>query len=380
MGKKKEKRIKPVQFIPIVLILILVFSSQPVVAGGEDALLGDAELTPIPGSQGEGGPITLDLAIPFYSGCCYPLYAYDVSASLTLPRNIKVISGPEPQKFSKVEAAAGGEPTWVHITWVVKSMIAGEYSIDVTVDTQNCGSTQSSASVTVTEGCVMSIPEVYPEKPSTEKDVYVNIEAMSPMEGVFIDDAVLYYTTFDNEKKASNPKNETMFFGEDKSIEGTPIAMEPMEGRANFFTVRIPKQSSASYLHFWVVATDNLGKKTSSPAYALKVEDMDQANFVLNLAVWSPFIITIMGIIIMILLSKHFKKVDEKEEGMLVLGSHRISQKDTSVDLKKIYQKRWNRTLYLGFGFLFSAGMILLVWGILSNQLGELVYVLGGGL
>ena len=54
--------------------------------------------------------------------------------------------------------------------------------------------------------------------------------------------------------------------------------MEPMEDRANFFTVKIPKQSSASYLYFWMVATDNMGKKTTSPAYALKVEDMDQAN------------------------------------------------------------------------------------------------------
>ena len=36
--------------------------------------------------------------------------------------------------------------------------------------------------------------------------------------------------------------------------------------------------------------------------------------------------------------------------------------------------------LYLGFGLLFFLGMILLVLGILTHQLNDLIYVVGGGL
>ncbi|MEE9150214.1 MAG: hypothetical protein V3U20_00060, partial [Thermoplasmata archaeon] len=185
-------KIKISWYLVLMVVVGFVLSAQPVTAGGEDAQMGDIKLSPTPDTQGQGGPITIVLEIPFYSGCCYPLYAYDVSASLQLPRNMEVVSGPEPEKYKKVEAKAG-KPSWVQIKWVVKSMIAGTYTIDVTVTTQNCGSATGSTIVTITEGCVISIPEVYPEQPSTEREIYVNIEALSPMEGVLIDNMTLYY-------------------------------------------------------------------------------------------------------------------------------------------------------------------------------------------
>lgn len=359
------------------LILTLILSSQPVSAGGEDALLGDVELTPIPASQGEGGPITIEANIPFYSGCCYPLYAYDVSAALTLPSNVEIVSGPTPAKYSKVEATAGGEPTWVKIKWVVKSMEAGEYTMGVTVNTQNCGSSEGSAIITVTEGCVISIPEVYPEKPSTERELYINVEAMSPMEGVYIEEATLYYVTKGSELTNIKAKNEILNLGNSKTQEGVLIPMEPIPDKDNFFSAKVPKQDSFTYLHYWIVATDNHGNKTTSPVYILKVEDMAYSNFVLGLAIWTPIILLLLSIAIIVLLVRHSNKVDSRAKGLLVLGTSRLSQKGIKT---KFNLKRWNKKLYVAFGIFVTIGCVVFIWALTTDQLGELLYVIGGGM
>jgi hypothetical protein len=359
------------------LITTLVLSSQPVSAGGEDALLGDVELTPVPASQGEGGPITIEANIPFYSGCCYPLYAYDVTATLNLPSNVEIISGPSPAKHSKIEATAGGEPTWVKITWVVKSMVAGEYTIGVTVNTQNCGSSEDSAIITVTEGCVISIPEVYPEKPSTDRDLYINVEAMSPIEGIYIEKATLYYASKGSELTNVKAKNEILNLGKSKTQEGIPILMEPITDKENFFSVKVPKQDSFSYLHYWIVATDNHGNKTTSPVYILKIEDMAYSNFILGLAIWSPIILLLFSITIIVLLVRHSNKVDSEAKGLLVLGTSRLSQKGLKT---KFNLKRWNKRLYLAFGIFVTIGCLVFIWALTSDQLGELLYVIGGGM
>jgi hypothetical protein len=361
----------------VILIITLILSSQPVSAGGEDALLGDVELTPVPASQGEGGPITLEANIPFYSGCCYPLYAYDVSAALNLPSNVEIVSGPSPVKYSKVEATAGGEPTWVKITWVVKSMVAGEYTIGVTVSTQNCGSSEGSSLITVTEGCVISIPEVYPDKPSTERDLYINVEALSPIEGVYIEEATLYYVTKGSELGNVKAKSEILNYGKSKTQEGIPIPMEPMPDKENFFSAKVPKQDSFSYLHYWIVATDNHGNKTTSPVYVLKIEDMAYSNFVLGLAIWTPIILLLLSIVIIVLLVRHSNKVDSQAKGLLVLGTSRLSQKGLKT---KFNVKQWNKRLYVAFGILITIGIALMIWALTSNQLNELLYVIGGGM
>jgi hypothetical protein len=359
------------------LILILILSSQPVSAGGEDALLGDVELTPTPASQGEGGPISIEANIPFYSGCCYPLYAYDVTAELDIPSQMEIVSGPEPAKHSKVEATSGGEPTWVKISWVVKSMVAGEYEIDVSVSTSNCGSSEGSTSVLVTEGCVLSIPEVYPDAPSTERDLYINIQALSPMEGVHIESATFYYVSEDSELTGSKAKNEKITFGKSNSRNGEPITMVPIEDRENFFKVQVPRQNSFSYLHYWVVAEDNFGNTTTSPVYILKIEDMAYSNMILGLAIWSPMIIMIFTIIIIVLLVRLTNKVDSKAKGLLVLGTSRISQKGMKT---KFNSRQWNNRLYIAFGIFVTLGIILMIWALTSEQLNELLYVIGGGL
>jgi hypothetical protein len=369
-----------VWFLVLVVIGCLVLSAQPVTAGGEDATMGDTKLTPVPNTQGEGGPITLELEIPFYGGCCYPLFAYEVAGSLELPENMEMISGPEPQKFSEVQAKAGGEPEWVTIKWVVKSMVAGEYTVGATASTQNCGSASSTTTITITKGCVISIPEIYPEQPSTERETFINIEAMSPIEGITIDDVTLYYVTSESELKSLESEEDTLYFRNNKNKKGEPIPMNRAEDDGFLWSAKVPKQGSSSYVYYWVVAEDNNQNKTTSPVYTLNVEDLAFADLVLTITIWLPIILTIISIFVIILIVRYLNKVDMKKEGLLVLGSTKISHTEPSKNTDELYQRKLNVKLYAVFGILITIGIALLIWAVVSDELSDLIYVMGGGM
>jgi hypothetical protein len=369
-----------VWFLVLVVIGCLVLSAQPVTAGGEDATMGDTKLTPVPNTQGEGGPITLELEIPFYGGCCYPLFAYEVAGSLELPENMEMISGPEPQKFSEVQAKAGGEPEWVTIKWVVKSMVAGEYTVGATASTQNCGSASSTTTITITKGCVISIPEIYPEQPSTERETFINIEAMSRIEGITIDDVTLYYVTSESELKSLESEEDTLYFRNNKNKKGEPIPMNRAEDDGFLWSAKVPKQGSSSYVYYWVVAEDNNQNKTTSPVYTLNVEDLAFADLVLTITIWLPIILTIISIFVIILIVRYLNKVDMKKEGLLVLGSTKISHTEPSKNTDELYQRKLNVKLYAVFGILITIGIALLIWAVVSDELSDLIYVMGGGM
>jgi hypothetical protein len=369
-----------VWFLVLVVIGCLILSAQPVAAGGEDATMGDVKLTPVPDTQGEGGPITLELEIPFYGGCCYPLFAYEVAGSLELPENMNIISGPEPQKLSEVQAKAGGEPEWVTIKWVVKSMVAGEYTVGATASTQNCGSASSTTTITITKGCVISIPEIYPQQPSTEKETYINIEAMSPIEGITIDEVTLYYVASENELKSLESEEDTLYFGNNKNKMGEPISMDRAEDEGYLWNAKIPQQDSSSYVYYWVVAEDNNQNRTTSPVYTLNVEDLAFADMVLTITIWLPIILTIISIFVIILIVRYLNKVDTKKEGLLVLGSTRISRTEPGTKTDELSQRKLNVRLYAVFGILITIGIALLIWAIVSDELSDLIYVMGGGM
>jgi hypothetical protein len=351
-----------------------------VAAGGEDANMGDADLTATPDTQGQGGHITIEAAIPFYGGCCYALYGYDVTAVLDVPKDVQIVSGPDPQIISKVEAKAGGVPSYARFKWIVKSMSAGTYEIGVNVDSQNCGSTSGSTSITVTEGCVLSIPEVYPEQSSTKKKTFVNVQASSPIEGVEIDSVTLYYVTSQNKLSSPKPKDDIIFYGGDGSKKGTPISMELAEDDSGQWETSIPKQNEDTYLHYWVVATDNSGNATTSPAYVLDIEDMEYADFILTLAIWLPIILAIISVAIITMLLSLSTKVDIKQRGLLILGSSRVAKAEAAKKVDEGYLRKVNLRVYAVAGISIVAGVGILLWAILGGQLSEIIYVMGGGL
>jgi uncharacterized membrane protein len=114
--------------------------------------------------------------------------------------------------------------------------------------------------------------------------------------------------------------------------------------------------------------------------YTLNVEDLAFADLVLTITIWLPIILTIISVFIIIIIVRYMNKVDMKREGLLVLGSTKISQSEPSTNTDELYQRKLNVRLYAVFGILFTIGIALLLWAILSDQLSDLIYVMGGGM
>ena len=57
----------------------------------------------------------------------------------------------------------------------------------------------------------MTIPDVYPEIAPTNRDININVEASSPIEGVTIDDVTLFFIASDSELDITKPKMTSSF-------------------------------------------------------------------------------------------------------------------------------------------------------------------------
>ena len=177
------------------LIFITMCVMIPTVsAGGDDAEFNSIEPVATPRVQGMGGEITIRVKANFFGGCCYHLYAHDVSAELVLPDGVELISTPL-GTIDMVDSQPGGQPTSVSFSWKVSSSVPGSYDMDVTVRTSNCGSQSDVVTITITEGASVSNPDIYPEEPSINEDISINVEVKSGRGEILIEQTELYIFT-----------------------------------------------------------------------------------------------------------------------------------------------------------------------------------------
>jgi hypothetical protein len=338
------------------------------VIGSEDAQMGDVKVVVTPESQGLGGQVTIDIEIPFHGGCCYPLYAYDVSAILKVPETISIVSGPDPPMYKKVEGKPGGEATVVHIKWIITSMIPGTHTISFQVITKNCGEFIGTSTVTFKEGCVMSIPTIYPEFPSTGKDITIHVDAFSPMPGVTVDDVNIYYITTTKFIENTKTDGDTIsWFNGSMKKKGDIVSMNRVEGEPYSWIGVIPSQTSTCNLYYWIVAIDSQGNITTSDAYVIKIENLRYANMVVNITIFSVIIGALIGsICIFFVVGKYKTKSDMEPKGLLVIGSRRvISQSDKNLPNRKM--------CYVVLAILVIVSAIFLIWAFLNNQFQDLI-------
>jgi hypothetical protein len=350
-------------------MIILLFS--PNVSAGEDANIDeDLTITATPSQQGVGGKITLDILVTFYGGCCYPLYAFDIEPELQLPGNIEIVDKVSPEKINKFEATAGGGAVQAKFQCTIRSFIPGEYEIPIKVSTSNCGNAEGSAKITVTEGCVISIPELYPDQPSTGRDINIIINAYSPLENVEIKNVSLYFLTESSEIiKDPDPKGEILNWS-GGSEAGSEIIFQPMEFEENQWQGNIPKQSDEAFLTYWIVAEDNFGNITTSPAYIIEVKNLEQIHFQHSSLVWGAIIACVIGIIIIGIVWNYVSRnpaLKAKLSGALIIGSAVVDIKSTNAD-KLNYQKRMNNFRNLALLIILISTLILLYIAIQSGQ------------
>lgn len=383
MKRKTSSRIAQWILIGILIITMFpTFFSQNVIAQGDDALMGEISITAEPDSQGAGGPITIVVDIPFYGGCCYPLWAYEVSASLNLPEYVSLAEGPIPAKYDEIEAKAGGEADYYYFKWTVKSMVPGRYNVSVTVTTENCGIAEGIVGFAITEGCVMSIPEIYPELAPTNREINLKLEAMSPIEGITIENVNLFYFIGNEELNIAKTKNEVILYEGGGSDTGKYIPMNRNENEDYLWETVIPGQSSTCYLYYWVVATDSQGNITTSPAYSLKIEDLDQASLMVNLAFWLSILFTIIGLLIIVVSIMILKRraLERNKDGVHIIGSEEGPSYGSETDQDTLWRKKKKRIRAIAFIALIIITAIFIVWTITSNLYDDLIYIVEGGI
>jgi hypothetical protein len=67
------------------------------------------------------GAVELTCTVPVLGGCCFPLTSHNVTAVLTAPAGVTVVSGPEPPSYPAIEAPVSGTPkAWAIFRWLLK--------------------------------------------------------------------------------------------------------------------------------------------------------------------------------------------------------------------------------------------------------------------
>jgi hypothetical protein len=349
--------------------MILLFS--PGATAGEDANIDeDLTITATPSQQGVGGKISIEFVATFYGGCCYPLYAYDIEPELQLPINIDIVDKISPEKINKFEATAGGGAVLAKFKCTIRSFIAGEYEIPIKVSTSNCGNAEGKVKITITEGCVISIPELYPEQPSTGRDINIKVGAYSPLENVEIKNVSLYFLTKSSGiiKNPSPNKNILNWSGgQDK---GSEIIFQPMEFEENQWQGEIEKMSDESFLTYWIVAEDNFGNKTTSPAYLIEVKNLEQIHNQHTGIVWGAIIASVIGIVLISVIWNYVSRnpaLKAKLAGVLIIGSAVVDMKSSNAE-KLSYQKRMNNIRNFALIIILVSALILLFIAIQGDQ------------
>jgi hypothetical protein len=370
-------------FYKISLFLITILMLQlaiPNVSAGEDAQLdGDLKVSAVPSQQGTGGIMTITVTATFFGGCCYSLFGNDVALELTLPPELELVDEISPKKINKFEAIAGGGAAPAYFTFSVKSFTPGEYVIKTKVTTSNAGNAEGRVTITVTKGCVITTPELFPQDPTTGKNTIVKVSAYSPIEGVVIENVEMYYSVIDGSISNSKPENETLYW-DGGEIEGKNIECSSVDFEVDLWQGEIPKQNEESTVAYWIVAEDNFGNKTSSPLYTVEVQNYDEIHMTNNLLIWFAIIGSIIGCLVISLLWGYTHRapvIHKTTKGMVFTGSKAIEIEAKEKRAKK-YTSKMDRNRYVAFVIIFVIVLIVIILAILSDQYDLLRTNVGG--
>jgi hypothetical protein len=158
--------------------------------------------------------------------------------------------------------------------------------------------------------------------------------------------------------------------------------MEPDENEEYAWKTLIPAQSTTCYLYYWIMATDNQGNTTTSQAYELKIEDLEQVYLLSNLAFWVPISITVLGMSLIfafawILKRRALKKSADKFH---VIGSEEVSHYGSDNEGDALWRKKQKWVRAVVFIILVAITITFIIWSLMENLYGEVVYFVEGGL
>jgi hypothetical protein len=376
----------------ILILLLLVISTVSVLiptasAAGDDAEFNSIDLTATPQVQGMGGEIVIRVQANFFGGCCYHLYAYDITPELVLPDNVKII-GSLPGSVSKVDAQPGGQATSESFTWKVSSSEPGTYDLEVTVRTSNSGSLTEIITITVTEGASVSNPDIYPNEPSVDEEISISVEVKSGRDEVKIEQTDMYILASKNEYDITKlvAKNETLYINENTDTNLTQAKLKELDaGKLNPMTPvdfsdkwrsKLPGFSDETEVYLWFVVKNSDGQNTTSSVYNLKIEDLEQRELILSSVIW----LTISGVIVgSILIFVGWMAVTGKTEktkgkkGLMTLGG-KFREEPYKADTPQVIelQQRLETARFIVMLFLVIIAIAFIIWAIYAGLFTEL--------
>lgn len=376
----KNRSLPYLILLSMVLMIFGILARAPTASGGAlDAKLDKVVLTSTPNCVGIGGEVTLDAAVHIYGGCCYHLWAYDVVPELVLPEDVQLLSGPTPKEYGEVDGIPGGEPVIVHFSWKIRSMVVGYHSMNITINTENCGKASSNCTLRVVRGCAISEPV---EFQASSGETVITVFADSYIEGIDVAKVGLHYVKYKEAPAEDNTElkadNDTLIRSGKVEI-GKEVDVTPVEYSDDYWRGSISTSGEVSTIFYWIVATDNNGENTTSPVYRLDVVDEGKRDTVVSTTFWSLILGSIVGILAIVVIYLRLRSTmpgTGTAKGFLVLGMSR----DPGIikDLERTYvdpayqRKLRNWRLVIG-GIVVVAGIVLLVWSLSTGQLEALI-------
>jgi len=142
------------------------------------------------------GAIDLTCTVGLLGGCCFPLTSHNISATLTTPPGVVVVSGPEPARYPAIAAPVSGTPqAWATFRWRLKRADSNaEASITVTVTSSDSGQVQTSYALGQVASCAVTGPEL-PQLLRPDQEVPLTVDAHCLDEEHYVKGVRFWYTT-----------------------------------------------------------------------------------------------------------------------------------------------------------------------------------------
>jgi hypothetical protein len=272
----------PILLAGLLLVIIgatVPFTQDADASGAQAATFDRVEMEVDPFIQGYGGEMVVTVTAYFYGGCCYSLFANDITPDLDVPEGLSIKEGPTPETRNSLTAVAGGEPTVTKFRWTLSCDEEGSYDLASTVDTSDCGSRGSGYTVHVIKGATITRPEMYPEVPTSDKDISLKFVSSYPVGDTKIESASIIYWTTEKDydlKEMSVVGDSLVHQNENIEPSGTgEVGSKELELVEGGFQADIPKVSDP-YLFYIIEVTDEKGEVTRSSIYRLEVEDVGE--------------------------------------------------------------------------------------------------------
>lgn len=280
----------PNRILAVALLAFLVLAlALPPVRGEENADFNGITLAASPKVQGIGGVVVLTVSANFYGGCCYALHAFDVVPNITYPAGLERLTGPAPARIDKFEATQGGLLTTAYFTYSFKTLKEGEYPVNVTVSTRNCGAKSASMRMEYIKGAIISEPElIYPAIMSRNTKSVISVVIFSGLEGVTVGSADMRYAPLDPGANPGSLKADDSGMLQPGNVRGGQVPLSRDAENTKLWRGNIPPAGRKGQMAVWFVALDSTGNTTVSGVTVYRVADVGG---VYSAVLAEPFII-----------------------------------------------------------------------------------------